>query len=176
MLTIEQKGLEQAMNMLKTINRLGNAVKSLELRAKDRIESKAPNNAKIMQQLIRDERDFFSPNDELIAEMDKAMVFAMEQELIKQTKIVAAGHKSMKQAATVVASKGFIEASEVWRRTIVKRIEGGRTAQGTVPKELSEKYKKWKLKIVNFTHPIGKLTGQLLDNMAPGRRNIKLRK
>jgi hypothetical protein len=40
--------------------------------------------------------------------------------------------------------------------------------------DLSEEYAAIKKKKFGFTHPIGKATGQLIDNVAPSSKNIKL--
>jgi hypothetical protein len=39
---------------------------------------------------------------------------------------------------------------------------------------LTPKYAALKKKKFGFTHPIGKASGQLLDNVAPASKNIKL--
>jgi hypothetical protein len=41
--------------------------------------------------------------------------------------------------------------------------------------DLSPEYAEYKMKLYGLTHPIGKATGQLIDNVAPSSKNIKLR-
>lgn len=175
MLNIKTQGLENAMALLKTLQHMGTAIKEVQLLAKDRVES-AADNAEIIGHLIAQHRDFFSPNDEMVSKIDKVMVETMEEELTKQTvKRVSTG-KDQKKVANAVAAKAFIAGMEVAKDIMRERIENQVTADGSAPLPLSDDYEIQKQRKFGFTTPIGVATGQLLDNLARGTRNIKLKR
>lgn len=174
MLDIKTKGLEQAMALLKTLQHMGNAIKAVQLLGKDREDSNK-NNAEIITFLIKQDRDFFSADESMISRIDKKMVEIMEEELTKQTLQRVKTGKSQKSVAQAVAAKAFLAGMEIAKEIMVERIESQTTVDGSAPAELSEQYANWKQAKFGFT-TIGKATGQLLDNLAPGSRNIKLRK
>lgn len=165
--------------MLKAIQKVGSGIKGAVLNAKERHDANI-NNAAIMTALMKQDRDFFSPDKEMIDRVQLAMIEAMEKEIVKLRDQTAMfdkkgkplAQKSEKAAANKIAMAGLFAGMEVVKEVISTRIDNQETVGGGSPAELSPSYEAWKQKKVGFI-TIGKLTGQLLDNLAPGRRNIK---
>lgn len=175
--------------MLEALAKIAEKRKSADLNSKQREESDSTlNNAEIFEFLAAGGRDFVTPSSKALDEMDKAAVAAIEKGLArykvgrKGGRLTNAGRMTQTQANRVQAT-ALMSAAQVWMKEITRRIEQGdftdtgeRTRSGgSVLSQLSEEYEKWKRKEYGFAYPIGKATGQLLDNVAPGTRNIKLR-
>lgn len=181
MLNVETEGLGAAMEMLETLKKMGARAQSARLLAKEREDSNL-NNAEIITRLIEQDRDFFSPDNEMISAIEVKMVQAMEKTIQKQLdrksrndkkKKKPGNQQSAKAAANQVASEGLYAGMDKATEIMRERIKAQRTAGGGSPEELSLEYANWKQAKYGYT-TIGKLTGQLLDNLGPGKRNTKL--
>jgi len=183
MIEIEAQGLQAAMELMQTLQTQPQ-VKGIVVNTKERAEGTGINNKQIMEWLSDSGRDFFSANQIVVKELDQVMVEAMEKELKKQLNMAQKREKarrrgtffkrSKKKEANVVATKGFRAAMKRLLQIVTERIEQQITASGAPPAALSESYQVEKEFKHGFTIPIGVATGQLLDNITPGNRNIKL--
>lgn len=180
MFQVKQSGLEEADMMLQALQRISKVRRSADLNSKQRHEADSTmNNAQILKFLDDGGRDFVTPSSKALDEMDKAAVTMIEKGLAKYRvghqggRITNAGKMTQAQARGV-QSNAIGAAAQIWLKEITRRVkEGDWTGDGD-PK-LVEEYEKWKRKTFGFAYPIGKATGQLLDNVAPGSRNIKFR-
>jgi hypothetical protein len=78
-------------------------------------------------------------------------------------------------------SRALLEASmKTWMRQISRRIDKSETNNPPFNGKLSDEWYQQKISLTDgWAYPIGKLSGQLLDNLNPdglGGRNIRLRK
>jgi hypothetical protein len=98
----------------------------------------------------------------------------------KQTQIIAASaagdivkaSKLKAQWAKQIMGNALRSAALSFLKWISGNINSGNwNGEGG---DLSEEYAAYKKKKFGFTHPIGKATGQLIDNVAPSSKNIKL--
>lgn len=167
--TVGVKGLGKAQKMLKTLAKLGNSIKAVELNAKEREGDSDLNNAEVLDYLAEAGRDFVTLSPK---EQDKLKEI-LEEKLGKGIKRVKESDDPNRKAKEVVA-KAFIEAGMYWQERITAHIEeqdwigdGG---------ELNEDYAKKKEKEHGFRKPIGVATGQVKDNVQPGKRNLKLKR
>jgi hypothetical protein len=177
---VEHSGLEEANMMLKALEKIARVRRSADLNSKHRREGNSKlNNAEIFKFLADGGRDFVTPSSKALEAIDKAAVAKIEQGLArykvghKGGRLINAGNMTQSQARQVQA-KALVDAAQVWMAEITRRINDGDWTGDGDPK-LVEEYERYKNKKFGFAYPIGKATGQLLDNVAPGTRNIKLR-
>lgn len=173
MLEIGVKGLDEVQGFLKALRKLGSIIKAAELNAKDRQDGDATN-AQILDWQKEQGRDWISEDSEMNKAIEKAMSESFQESFNKVT--IKTMGKNPKGLASSIASKGFLAAMDAAKKTVTERIEEQKGAGGSSIKELSEQYLKEKQRKYGFADPPGKATGQLLDNLAPGPRNTKLRK
>jgi hypothetical protein len=177
---IKHEGLEEANMLLEALAKIAKVKRSADLNSKTRQETDSVlNNAEIFDFLARGGRDFVTPSKKALSDIDKAALAAIEKGLLKYKvghkggRITNAGKMTQAQARGVQA-KALVAAAQVWMKEITRRINDGDFTGDGDPK-LEEEYEKWKQKLYGYAYPIGKATGQLLDNVAPGTRNIKIR-
>ena len=175
MLQISTKGLDEVQGFLKALRKLGSIIKAAELNAKDRKDSDATN-AQILEWQKDQGRDWISEDDEMNKAIEKAMSDSFQESFDKITLKTMA--KNPSGLASSIASKGFYTAMDAAKKIVTERIEGMKGANGSTiePIDPNSQYGKQKQEDHGFVNPPGKATGQLLDNLAPGIRNIKLRK
>jgi hypothetical protein len=178
MIQVEVTGLENSMAMLQTLEKIAKVKRSADLNAKQRIEE-GDNNAEILEYLADGGRDFVTPSKKSLDEMDKSALAEIEKSLATFKVTTTGGRITSKSAlsqqqAKAVLSKALVAAAQDWMREITRRINESDWI-GDGDRQLSEEYEKAKKKKHGFAYPIGKATGQLLANVAPGIRNIKLR-
>jgi hypothetical protein len=177
---IESKGLEQAGQLLRALEKISKTRMTADLNAKERHDDARLNNAEILQFLASQGRDFVTPSTEALKDIDEAALKEIEQGLAKYkvgrsgSRIVNKGDMTEVKARGVMGS-ALRRAAAEWQKEITRRIEEGDFTGGGDPK-LEEEYEKYKLSQYGFAYPIGKATGQLLDNVAPASRNLKLRR
>jgi hypothetical protein len=169
---MQDPGFKELMENLEKFK--NSIIKGADLRSKSRtgIEGTSTNidNNFIVNELIRDGRDFFSLDDTGM----KRVVKAGEEALEKRTKnLTPEKLEELSEKGTVVWRSVFEAILTEWCTIITENIE----EQKGSPKQLTPEYRKWKLKEA-YGDKIGKLTGQLLDNVSPKavRRNIQYRK
>lgn len=171
-LNLEAHGLKLMQKRLKMLEKVcgGKAYKAVELRPKQRKDGDHTN-AEIMKFLAEQGRDFRHPDSKELDEIGRAFIKEIE------TKFKTLAEKTnVEKAAKNVSGLGFREAMKVYMASTTERIEEA-IWKGDGDKQLSEKYEKFKQRVYGFTYPIGKATGQLLDNLnphGPAARNIKV--
>lgn len=93
-------------------------------------------------------------------------------------KLAGAIDRETKRQAQQVDAAAFRAAMLEYMKIVAEHIESGRTETGAA-RDLSPYYARWKRAEFGFVKPVGKATGQLLDNLNPGgtaARNIRLRR
>lgn len=167
--SIKGKGLGRAKKLLKTIKKLGGAIKAAELNAKAREGSDGLDNAQVLDYLAESGRDFVTLSDTEQEEMSGILI----DELTEGIKKVKEADNPEKKAKNV-AAKAFIAAALYWQKKITEHIEEQKwIGDGG---DLNEDYASTKEKKYGFRKPIGVATGQVKDNVAPSKRNIRLKK
>ena len=169
MMSLDVKGLGKAQKLLKVLGKLGNSIRAVDLNAKSRQDSSEKNNAEILEHLAEGGRDFVTPTDETMKKITRALVDNLELEIRK----LKTSKASVTGAAKKAAANAFHAAAMVWQEEITRRIkEQDWVGDGG---DLSPEYAKYKENKYGFQTPIGVATGQVRDNVAPERRNLRLK-
>ena len=190
--TAELDSMRQTMHM---VEKLGATVTAAELNAKNREEDQNTNNAQVLKYLAHGntrakklkKRDFVSMGSDNAAtraekyteEVNRVMQKQADRNanaLKKGKKTKAQIEKSASRDANKAAADGLIAAMEEVKRIIAERIDNGVDWEGAQIEDLEDDYKKQKERDHHHVYPIGNATGQVIDNLAPGKRNIRLRR
>ena len=204
MLTMEVTGLSEMQFLLKELSKVADVNKGVSLNSVQRDDDAV--NEQILEYLADQGRDFGEISD---AEMERiAGAYAVEYQkrinslmkkqaraaqrmakggLAKGSEARAAAFlsgdkgKDGQQVAKQIANACLKKAMDEYMRIVTEHIES-QTGPDGAPLEnpkLTESYEKQKMKDVGFAYPIGKRSGQLLDNLnadGVGARNIKIHK
>lgn len=185
MFTIEEDALNQVEGYtaaLKILEKLGSKIRAVDLHAKQRQEGGRGdlNNAEILDFLAKGGRDFVIADDAMVkktAEVITESIMADMQQFLTKVEKAKKGKRAAsaeERVATQIATRAFLAAGEVWLEQITENIESGKW-EGDGSDKLNPEYEKRKQAKHGFAYPIGKATGQLLDNLAPKNRNLKTR-
>lgn len=183
MFTVEIEGIDGVIGMLETIQYLGADINTAELNGRLRKESQVNNSTLLRGFSELHGRKYLPLDDEEDEEISEAVskeivrTFDYEferRDISKKTKII--GKEEAKNIANQITSKALLAAMEKAKAIITRRIEDGVDKDGVAVSDLDPNYKKKKEKEFGFAYPIGVATGQLLDNLAPGARNVRLRR
>jgi hypothetical protein len=196
-LTLETHGLETARDVLGALHKLGSSLRAVELNSVSREDSEATN-AEILKWLVYTGRDFITASDQDADEIAKAFSAELERRLGAEFSEEAFWYKlnereqqsgkkwnenerreNQEKLANELAAASLKEAMHKYMYQVSERIDYGRTNNPPFNKILNEQYEKWKKNVYGFAYPIGKATGQLIDNLNPdglGSRNIRLKK
>jgi hypothetical protein len=157
---ITVKGDTKFAALLQQIERLDTVFKGVRLIGKreDGVDSDD-----IIESLIERDRDFFAPDDAVAEDVAAAAAAELEKRLAAAAEI-----DSPKPTDNELAGSMLRAAMKAYMAAVVQRIEQQRTASGGAPRELTAAYAAQKEKDVGFITPIGKRTGQLLENLTPG--------
>ena len=185
----ELDGMRETMKMLE---KLGAVVKAANLNAKERVDGDK-NNAQILKYLAegnsrsenRVERDFISMGSAETQKAAQAYINEVAKETQKQANrnatMVAKGKRTQTQIdamaakqANQAATKGYYAAMDVIKEIISDRIKNGRVADGSSVEDITKETKKSKRRDHNHVYPIGNATGQVLENLTPGKSNVKI--
>ncbi len=195
LIDLKAKGLGQAqatmLSMMEFVNYVGNTVKSVDLHGKKR--KPMPDgtggdlkNDEVAAFLKKGGRDFFKATPATANDVAAAIAAEMQTRLnfmtrAKLTAGMLAGKtlrgvgKNTKKKAQEIAAAGLTKGMQVYMQSVVANIESG-TWEGDGSHELSEEYEAWKLRKLKFAYPIGKASGQLLENLdSSNKANIRLR-
>ena len=191
MITLEVQGLEGSQQMLKMLEFFANMGMGIELNARHRFGEDGEEdefditNADILDFLDEQGRNFVDPPP--VHRMDKAQMKAIEKGVKSIPKRMMTKKTNMKRLvnsakrglssnlqrlAREQMARGLRAAAKEWKKEITRRIEQGDWTGGGG--DLNPEYEAEKLRAVGFAHPIGKRTGQLIDNVAPNTRNLKI--
>lgn len=103
-------------------------------------------------------------------EKDSGARRGMSGTIKQQSKLKALSKEKWEEKGRNLANnahkKGLKEALLYWMELVVSRIEQQKTADGDAPRELGKGYRAFKKKKFGFEEPIGKASGQLLDNLS----------
>jgi hypothetical protein len=204
--TLETEGLEVVARVLDALASLGSKIGAVELNSIER-EGIGPTNAELLRFLagldrdgkIRDgaqKRDFITPSEEDLEDISEAFANEIERRVsnefsedvgygVKDRMILlnewfkSGFGKKLSSFASQMAGAALKKAMLKYMEQVTDRIDYGRTNNPPFDRRLSEQYEKWKKNVYGFAYPIGKATGQLIDNLNPdglGSRNIRLKK
>jgi len=192
---IQVDGIEEAQELLARVAALGNNIVGAEVLGHRRKDEPDLNNAEVLEFLAMKpgNRDFFtmSPSEQKTV-VENVFVKKLMQGLESTSKTTSRRitNKRMRSAGAIVS--GDISKAMALQMKWAGQIMGNalRSAALSFLKwitnnietqnwngeggDLSEEYAAIKKKKFGFTHPIGKATGQLIDNVAPSSKNIKL--
>lgn len=188
-LSLKVTGLQAAMKLMQRMHGIPRAYRGVKLSDVERTESDAENSI-IAEALQKSGRDFFSlrKGDEqhIVAAYDREIQIALDKEarllakLERSTAVGAAAKLATFKGAAEgrargMAGKALRAAMAEYMRLVTQNIEQQRTKSGA-PRELTEEYAAVKQRRWGFVHPIGKASGQLLENLNPTEagRNISL--
>jgi hypothetical protein len=185
-LTLDTYGLQTVRKVIGALQSLGSKLGAVELNSVSREDSEATN-AEILQWLVYTGRDFITPSADDAEEIAQAFAAELERRLGDEFSREVFGDKWDEQPsgkkqeafASELAAAGLKQAMMAYMTQVYQRIQSQSTNNPPFESELSEAYAKHKLKTFGFEKPIGKATGQLIDNLNPdglGSRNIRLKK
>ncbi len=160
------KGDKEAKRMLETVARISTWYKNATMLGHGRDDGE--NNANIAQYLRDQGRNFFETQSTADA---AAKAFAKKTEIVavKAKRIVSeGGRRNLAGQVWTAAMEAALAAAE-------KNIKEG-NFEGGGKHSLTPDYAARKQKDHGFTMPIGKATGQLLNNLSEHVGNIKLHK
>lgn len=183
-LSMKAEGLEEIKSILDQLSKVGSEYRGVRLNGIKRTENADNDNGEILEWLKESGRDFVSVSSEDAEKIAQVAVDELEDRTSKALKRAqrAAG-KGLKGAErkSAMAAVTTFEKGENWSRQtaaavlkvamkeymeiVQKRIENQDPASGEL-KPLSPRYREWKEKNYGFD-TIGKLTGQLMDNLDP---------
>ena len=159
-------GDAELTRMMDALAKISSHYVSADMHGKERADGK--NNAEIAGYLREQGRNFFETQSTADA---AAKAFAAQLE------IAAARAKTAKtdgQRANL-AAQVWIAAMEAALERAAKNIDEG-AFEGGGSASLSEIYEPQKYRDHGFTYPIGKATGELLNNLSSHAGNIKLKR
>ena len=164
---------------LKSLEKLGVVYKAIDLHARGRPDA-AASNAEVLDGLAKQGRNFVDPDAGDVQRFAQAfadsVIKNMQRALAKVgTKTKTGKTITAEKLALELSGKAYRAAAQEWLKEISRRIES-QDWIGDGDSDLSPKYKKRKLAKFGFTKPIGVASGQVLDNVSPKTRNLKLRK
>jgi hypothetical protein len=157
---ITSEGDDRFAALLKQIEKLSTRFHGVRLIGKrqDGVDSDD-----IIESLIERNRDFFSPDDAVAEDVASAAAEELEKRLA-----AAASEKRPNPTDNALAAAMLKAAMMAYMKAVVERIESQRTASGAAPQKLTPAYAAYKEKTFGFITPIGKASGQLLENLTPG--------
>jgi len=176
-ISLETEGLERMHTLLGVLKKLGTAIEAVELHSITRNPSEyesGAENATILLGLAEQGRDFVTQSSHDIAEMERAFVAEVERRagtLLASLPAKDAG-KVLKASgiesrqASAMAGASFIAAMKRWMDQVASRIDRQDTNVPPFNGELTPEYAREKARRTGgWIKPIGKLTGQLLENL-----------
>ena len=198
-LQMEVLGLDSFAEFIAELAGLPSHYSGVSLAPIPRAESKS-DNSKIMNYLAESGRDFKAMRGSQVEQMEVASANELQRRLDVQTKKMARalgkkhGMKGRELTAFAASMQGMMNfkgddkwgrqaqgamlkaAMEKYMEMVTDNIEEQRAMGGVVP--LTEDYADYKRKTYGFETPIGKATGQLLENLdtSISAKNIKLEK
>jgi len=146
------------------------------LNSKIREENSDKNNAEILGYLIKGGREFTSIDINNDRELISAVSSEMKKTILEQIDKYPNLKKESDRIAKQIMAKALMKGMEIAKKIISERISSGKNKDGSAVKDLSLKYADYKEKTYGHKYPIGVATGQLLDNLGPGARNVRLRR
>lgn len=180
----ETEGLGVIEQTLAALNELGSKLGSVELHTRKRQDNEATN-AQILDGLKKKGKDFLAQSDADNEEIAKAFADEIErilgQEFSKQAvvdRFEAKGYEDLGKFTNNLATNALQKAMKKFMSQVSKRIDEGETNNPPLD-DLKTNYKKYKERVAGFIYPIGKFTGQLIDNLNPdglGSRNIRVKR
>jgi len=186
--------LNAVRETMKTIEKLGATLKAAELNAKPRDEDASLNNAQILKYLAEGntkaeklkKRDFISMGSGDAERIAKEYIDNVGPALQRRADTISNKLKDVqrpvtleqaaKEAANKIAADALMAAMMEVKRIISDRIEKGVDWTGKPVEDLEDDYKKQKERDHHHIYPIGNATGQVVDNLAPGKRNIRIKR
>lgn len=194
--SLEVEGIDTMSELLVMLREIGTTVNGAQLRGAKRVDAEGTSNDDILAGLVLSGRDFVGPTDgdinaaadsfsktvqtrlEKFARSRRAKKLGAKsiEELKALQSIGYAKDGSAQRLAQEIASASLKEAIFTWMDAIMSRIENQQTATGGLT-PLSETYAAYKRKKWGFESPIGKASGQLLDNLdssGTGERNVRI--
>ena len=182
MITIDPRSLAQIdgfQKALKAVEKIGEVVKAVDLHAKRRAEGGA-SNAQVFDGLAKQGRDFVTPRPEDAQKIAQAFVDVVIRDMQRVFNTIGKTNARGKvitadKVARKLSGKAYMAAGNVWLKEITRRIkEADWIGKGS--KNLSPEYEAYKLEKYKKAYPIGIATGQLIENVNPKTKNLKLRK
>lgn len=169
-LDFKAEGLNEMLGVLKELERTGSHYSGVELTGMKRLEpklaAKGITNKDILQWLDEDGRKFSQPGPQDVNAIERAFLKEFQTQVssaIARAQKAATGFVTSEKWSRNAAGRSLKAAIEEWMKITARNIEQQTAAEPLSP--LSEKYKKWKQEKYGFT-TIGKLTGQLLENLS----------
>ena len=150
--------------MMQTLGAISSRYKNATIPGKGRSDGRT--NAQVGDGLRDQGRNFFETQETADA---AAKAFA------KHTELAAIKAKRSPRVADAVVAQVWIAAMKAAANAAVKNIEGG-NFEGGGSSTLTPAYAARKQSNVGFTMPIGKATGELLNNLAQHVGNITVHK
>jgi uncharacterized protein len=175
MISLETNGMEEVKAILESIAKYTSSISGAELRAKSRSEGAATNAEIIQEYLIDQDRDFVTLSETESESIAQTMANRIERavEEIKAGEIKSSIERKVDNAI----ADGYIKAIQRYMEIVTEHIEQGKSSAGSFEGTLSPKYAARKQAKYGFDYPIGKASGQLLDNLdsgGAGKANIRV--
>jgi hypothetical protein len=165
------KELDQAFELITQLKDAGATIEGGTYQARGRKDNAEITNAELLVWFQEKGRDFISLTDE-----DKKVIDEVVCKEIKRRVDRMANReiKSLKNTLNSIFASAIRKGLFAIVSIIEKRIEAGVVAGGGPVRDLTEEYKKVKMRKHGFLYPVGVATGELLDSLQPDNKNIKI--
>ena len=205
--SVEAEGIQEMLEILETLRAIGSTLNGAKLRNIKRVDSTPTmgprqqvetKNSEVLRYLMESGRDFVSAVPETIADMAEEFAKEVEFRMAKfaktrtakklgvsnayeyaaLAKIGYADKEKVERLANEIAGAALKAAIYVWMRDIEERINKQEPVDGVLT-PLSDGYATWKRNVFGFETPIGKASGQLLENLdasGAGARSVVISK
>jgi hypothetical protein len=168
---IDLKELTMANELMAKLREGGADIKGVVFASHGRKEDPSVTNSQVLEWLRDGGRDFKTITDDEVKEIEDAFIHEVER---RMERLGTRDIKSIKNTMNSILVSGLKASLMKIISIIHTRIERGTVAGGASVKQLSEEYSKVKQRKHGFTKPIGKATGQLLENLSQDVKNIKV--
>lgn len=168
---IDLKDLKLANELIVKLSDGGADIKGVSFNASSRKEDPSIDNRQILNWLKEGGRDFQSITEDESKEIEDVFIKEVERRFAR---LDESSIKNLKNTLNSILVSGLKKAILKLISIIHNHIVRGTVAGGGSVDALSPEYAKVKQRKYGFTHPIGVATGQLLDNLSPDVKNIKI--
>jgi len=184
LISLSAEGLEDAMALVRHLAAIAHeqAISAVELNSVTRDEPGAPSNAELLAWLEEGGRAFaeVGPREAegigaaWVAEIESVMARVQERRRGQKTVDTTDAGRAL---ARQIMTKGARAAMREYMRVVVQHIESatGPDGAGLRAPRLSPHYEVEKMRTVGYAYPIGKRSGQLLDNLGDSIPSGKIR-
>ena len=172
--SVEFKDLDIAKDLNKYLKNLGGNIEGVEFVANKRREDGSLTNKNILVFLKDGGRDFVTMTKQDTIKVQRAFTTTVANKMrTLKTKDVKRFSSQLNKIVVEALKQSLLTMIGI----IEKRLKAGKDYKGSslrTSKDLSDQYKKQKQDKYGHIYPVGIASGQLVDNVKPDEKNIKI--